>query len=239
MDERPILQSPRPPARRRGPRAGLQPGCWPSMPRLRKLACFVTCASAAGVSGTFVSMGRLTRNRARRQRKRPDGKADPKVSPTAAMSEAGHHARANRWDDAAAGGQGHGATRRQREEVIAVHLAACRNGKRHVRRPRQSQRWQTDELGRTLSEIGAGGGRALRLGRRPQPPFTGEGPGVDQADRKGTPVMPPVDGDRRGEWNNATAPAPPGARRAGKFAIARRLPALTSPACPRRLLSLR
>jgi hypothetical protein len=48
------------------------------------------------------------------------------------MSEAGHHARANRWDDAAAGGQGHGATRRQREEVIAVHLAACRNGKRHV-----------------------------------------------------------------------------------------------------------
>ena len=35
----------------------------------------------------------------------------------------GHHDRANRWDDSAAGGQGHWATRRQRE-VIAVHLAA-------------------------------------------------------------------------------------------------------------------
>jgi len=48
----------------------------------------------------------------------------PKVPPTAAVSEAGHYDRANRWDDAAAGGQGHWATRRQREEVIAVHPAA-------------------------------------------------------------------------------------------------------------------
>jgi hypothetical protein len=48
------------------------------------------------------------------------------------MSEAGHHDRANRWDDAAAGGQGHWATRQQREEVIAVHLAACRNGMPHA-----------------------------------------------------------------------------------------------------------
>jgi len=127
------------------------------------------------------------------------------------MSEAGHHARANRWDDAAAGGQGHGATRRQREEVIAVHLAACRNGKRHVRRPRQSQRWQTEEARAGSTNIVRNrprGQRALRLGCRPQPPLHGGRPGGWSK----PPASTPPHRGRPGRVDRRVAHLPPDSR---------------------------
>jgi hypothetical protein len=89
------------------------------------------------------------------------------------MSEAGHHDRANRWDDAAAGGQGQWATRRKREEVIAVHLAGVQEWQAACSSPTaiatmaDGRGWGELDEHSPKSAPGAGGHYGLGVGQTP------------------------------------------------------------------------
>jgi hypothetical protein len=135
--------------------------------------------------------GRLTTSRAREANKRwqtdeakrrPGAqcpRADPKVSSTAVMSEAGHHDRANRRDDAAAAARDSRTMRGGPSEVIAARLTA-------PQKPGETEQI-TPKVAAALDDAVAHfqdivrnrpRGRAGAAAWAPAtPPFTGEGPG--------------------------------------------------------------